>query len=95
MNYTQWMNDRQKMSKNIVDVGVGNLQIKIEGDTAIAQFVQQFQSAGYQDTGQKTMRIKMFSEGAKIVYEELKTSIKIMKNVRTAIIYLPTTMFFV
>ena len=72
MNYAQWMNDRQKMLKNIIDVGVENLNITIEGDTANAQFIQQFQSENYEDTGQKTMRIKMFEGGAKIVYEELK-----------------------
>ena len=72
MNAAQWLNDRQKMLKNIINVGVENLNITIEGDTANAQFIQQFQSANYEDTGQKTMRIKMFEDGAKIVYEELK-----------------------
>ena len=72
MNYTEWMNDRQKMLKNIIEVRVENLQITIENDTAIAQFIQQWQSVSYQETGQKTMRIKMFEDGAKIVYEELK-----------------------
>lgn len=72
MNYTEWINDRQKMAKNIIDVSVENLNITIEGDTAIAQFVQNWKSVNYQDTGQKTMRIKMFDDGAKIVYEDLK-----------------------
>lgn len=72
MNYSQWMNDRQKMMKNIVDVEVANLNITIDGDTASAQFTQNFQSANYQDTGQKIMRIKIFADGAKIIYEELK-----------------------
>lgn len=72
MNYAQWLADRQKMNKNIIDVGVENLQITIVGDTANVQFIQQFKSENYEDTGQKTIRIKMYEDSAKIVYEELK-----------------------
>ena len=74
MNFSQWISDRQKMAKNIVDVRIENLQITIDGDTANAQFIQHWKSVNYQDTGQKTMRIKMFDDGAKIVYEDLKLS---------------------
>lgn len=74
MNYTQWLNDRQKMSKNIVDVSIGNLQITVSGDTATAQFIQNFRSENYEDTGQKIIKMKMFEDGAKIIYEELKYS---------------------
>ena len=72
MNYSQWMTDREKMAHNIIDVSVENLNITIDGDTAIAQFIQNWQSVNYQDRGQKTMRIKMFAGEAKIVYEDLK-----------------------
>ena len=72
MNYSQWMIDRQKMANNIIDVSVENLNITIDGDTAIAQFIQQWKSVNYQDTGQKTIRIKMLDGEAKIVYEDLK-----------------------
>jgi hypothetical protein len=74
MNYTQWLGDRQKMLKNTIDVGVQNLEITIENDTATARFIQQFQSVNYQDTGQKILKIKMFDGEAKIIYEELKYS---------------------
>lgn len=72
MNYAEWLKDREKMAKNIIDVRVENLNISIESDTATAQFTQHWKSANYQDTGQKTMRIKMFDGAAKIVYEDLK-----------------------
>ncbi len=72
MNYGQWMNDRRKMLKNTINVGIQIQDIKTEGDTATSQFIQQFESVNYQDTGQKILKIKMFSDGAKIIYEELK-----------------------
>lgn len=72
MNYAQWLGDRQKMLQNTISVGIQNPDVSIEGDTAIARFVQQFQSINYNDEGQKILRIKMFSDGAKIIYEEMK-----------------------
>ena len=72
--YAQWMADRQKMLKNTIDVEIKDSQITIEDDTAIVQFVQKFNSVNYCDEGSKVLRIKMFSDGAKIIYEEMKSS---------------------
>lgn len=72
MNFGQWMSDRRKMLKNTINVAVQIQDIKTERDTATAQFIQQFESVNYQDTGQKILKIKMFPDGAKIIYEELK-----------------------
>lgn len=74
MNYTQWLADRRKMLANTIDVGVRNLEIALDGETATARFAQQFQSVNYSDEGQKILKIKMFEDGAKIVYEEMKYS---------------------
>ncbi len=62
------------MLKNIIDDGVQSLKIDIDGDSAVAQFEQTFQSANYQDTGGKVIEIKMFTDGAKIVSEEMTSS---------------------
>lgn len=72
MNYGQWMNDRRKMLENTINVAVQNPNINIERDTATAQFIQEFESVNYQDTGQKILKIKMFPDGAKIIFEEMK-----------------------
>jgi ketosteroid isomerase-like protein len=74
MNYAQWLGDRQKMLKNVIDVSMQNPAINIEGDTATARFIQRFQSVNYEDEGQKILKIKMFDSDAKIIYEELKYS---------------------
>jgi len=72
--YTEWMSDRRKMLTNIIDLEIEIPQIAIEDDTAVAQFNQKFRSVNYCDEGPKEMRIKMFPEGAKIIYEAMKAS---------------------
>ena len=60
------------MLKNTLSVEIQNLEILTEGETATAEFTQQFQSVNYNDAGQKILKIKMFPNGAKITYEEMK-----------------------
>lgn len=72
MDYSVWMNDRQKMFRNLIDVSADDPQITLEGDSATVLFIQRFRSVNYEDTGQKTLRLKMLPEGARIVFEELK-----------------------
>lgn len=72
MNFGSWMNDRRKMLPNVIEVGVSNMQISFDGDTAIARFDQRFRSANHADDGLKEIRVKMFPAGPKIVFEELK-----------------------
>jgi hypothetical protein len=74
MNQKQWLNDRQKMWKNILGVSVAKLNITIDGNTAIADFEQDFQSKNYGDRGQKILKIQKFSDGVKIIREEMKSS---------------------
>lgn len=75
-NYTSWLNDRRRMLENAIglDVEVENLQVTIEGDTATAEFDQYYRSLRHSDWGPKILKIKMFPDGARIVYEELKAS---------------------
>lgn len=72
MNFGSWMNDRRKMLPNVIEVGVSNMQISFDGDTAIVRFDQRFRSANHADDGLKEIRVKMFPAGPKIVFEELK-----------------------
>ena len=72
MNFGSWMNDRRKMLPNVIEVGVSNMQISFDGDTAIVRFDQRFRSVNHADDGLKEMRVKMFPAGPKIVFEELK-----------------------
>jgi hypothetical protein len=74
LNYNQWLNDRRKMLKNIKSVTITNTNVTIVGNTATAEFTQDFESNNYQDTGQKILKIQMFSSGPKIIYEEMKDS---------------------
>ena len=70
-----WMADRGKMLRNIVEVRVENRRVSIDGDAAVVEFVQHFRSVNYCDVGDKTIRIKMFADGPKIVFEELKNPV--------------------
>jgi hypothetical protein len=76
LSYRAWMTDRRRMIANAVNLNldVSNLQIRIEGDTAVAEFDQYYRSLRYSDWGPKEIRVKMTSSGAKIVYEVLKAS---------------------
>jgi len=76
MNYGQWMNDRRQMLSKAVglDIEIEGLNITIEGDTATAEFEQRYRSVSYSDRGPKILKMKMFSDGIKIVYEDLKAS---------------------
>ncbi len=75
-NYASWMNDRGKILRNAVnlDIEIQNLEISIEGDTATAEFDQYYRSLKYNDWGPKVLKLKMFPDGVKIFYEELKAS---------------------
>ncbi len=72
MSFDSWMNDRGKMFRNIIDVQADIRSISIDGDTAVAIFTQKWRSVRLCDIGEKTLRIKMFADGPKIVFEELK-----------------------
>ena len=76
LSYNAWMADRRRMLANAVNlnVDIANLQIRVEGETAIAEFDQYYRSLRYSDWGPKEIRVKMTPSGAKIVYEVLKTS---------------------
>lgn len=75
-NYSSWMADRRRMIGNAVNlnVDISGLQIRVEGDTAFAEFDQYYRSLRYSDWGPKEIRVKMTPSGAKIVYEVLKAS---------------------
>lgn len=76
LSYNAWMADRRRMFKVAVNlnVDISNLQIRVEGDTATAEFDQYYRSLRYSDWGPKEIRVKMTPSGAKVVYEILKTS---------------------
>jgi SnoaL-like domain len=75
-NYSSWMADRQRMLAQAVNLSVemSNLRVRVEGDTAVAEFDQYYRSLKYSDWGPKEIRIKMTPSGPKIVYEILKDS---------------------
>lgn len=75
-NYTEWMKDRQKTmgTARFLDVRVEGMRIRVEGDIAIIEFDQEYRTTGYADFGPKVIRAKMTMSGAKIIYEELKSS---------------------
>jgi hypothetical protein len=72
MNFGTWMNDRRKMLPNVIELGVSNMQISFDGDTAVVRLDQRFRSVNYADDGLKELRVKMFPAGPKIIFEELK-----------------------
>ncbi len=75
-SYNSWMADRRKMIAGAINlrVDVSNLQIRMEGDTAIAQFDQYYRSLRYSDWGPKEIQVKMTASGPKIIREVLKAS---------------------
>lgn len=75
-NYNQWLNDRQKMMNKTkyMDVRLDKLRISIQNETATVEFDQYFSVTGYADFGPKIIKVKMTENGAKIFYEELKSS---------------------
>lgn len=75
-NYATWLGDRRKILSNAIglDVEIKNLQISVEGDAATAEFDQYYRSLRHSDWGPKIVKLKMFPDGAKIVYEELKAA---------------------
>ena len=72
LGFDSWMNDRGKMLHNVVEVQADIRNISIDGDTAVAVFTQKWRSVNHCDIGEKTLRIKTFADGPKIVFEELK-----------------------
>ena len=75
-NYNQWLDDRQKMMSKAkyMDVRIDKMRISAENETATVEFEQYFSTTGYADFGPKLIKVKMTENGAKIVYEELKSS---------------------
>lgn len=76
LGYNAWMADRRRMLANAVNlnVDIANLRIRVESNTAIAEFDQYYRSLRYSDWGPKEIKMRMTPSGAKIVYEELKVS---------------------
>ena len=77
MGYSAWLADRGRSFKNLLNVVAENRSVTIEGDVAVVKFVQRFRSEGHCDYGDKTIHIKMFANGAKIVYEELRNAVTV------------------
>lgn len=75
-SYAEWMIDRRKMLEKAVglDVEIKNVQISLDGETAIVEFDQYYRSKNYSDWGPKVLKVKQTPGGAKIVYELLKAS---------------------
>ena len=57
-----------------MDVRLNKLQISIQNETATVEFDQYFSVTGYADFGPKIIKVKRTENGAKIIYEELKSS---------------------
>ena len=71
LSFNSWMKDRGTMFHNIIEVQADIRNIFIDGDTAVAVFTQKWRSVNQCDIGEKTLRIKLFADGPKIVFEEL------------------------
>lgn len=72
-NTKAWRKERKSkiLAAKNMRVMIDNLDIKlIDADNATAQFTQSYQSAGYQDKGEKTMQLKRVSGAWLIVGEQ-------------------------
>lgn len=74
--FNEWMKDRRRMitQSGSMNVDAKNVRISVAGDSATVEFDQYYRTTAYSDWGPKIMKVKATSEGAKIVYEELKAS---------------------
>lgn len=77
MGYSAWLADRGRSFKNLLNVVAENRSVTIEGDVAVVKFVQRFRSERHCDYGDKMINVKMFANGAKIVYEELRNAVTV------------------
>ena len=75
-SYSSWMADRRRMITSSVNLSLelSNLQVIVQGDTAIVRFDQYYRSLRYSDWGPKEITIRTTPAGPKIVREELKAS---------------------
>ncbi len=75
-DFQSWIADRRRMLNVAINLNVShaNLQIQVNGDTALVRFDQYYRSLRYSDWGPKEMTVKMTPSGPKIVREELKAS---------------------
>lgn len=56
-DWISYKTNLQKISKNI-EISINDLQISLDGDTALAVFVQNYSSSIVKDTGTKTLELK-------------------------------------
>jgi len=71
-NLNDWIsykNNLQKRSKDI-EISINDLQISLDGDTALAVFVQNYSSSIFKDTGTKTLELKKIN-GEWNIYKEI------------------------
>ncbi len=71
-NLNDWIsykNNLQKRSKDI-EISINDLQISLDGDTALAVFVQNYSSSIFKDTGTKTLELKKIN-GKWNIYKEI------------------------
>lgn len=68
-DYAAWIADRRAMVKNFIDVEMEDVVYSVEGPTAIVSFRQTWRSLNHCDASRKTITIKMFPDGAKIIGE--------------------------
>ena len=77
-DYYGWLNDRQEMYARAINLSVKASQVRVisrdDWGTTI-QFVQDYYSDSYQDSGEKLMKLHKDAEGLiRIVYEEMLSS---------------------
>jgi len=65
------MRDRGKMVANFTNVEMQEPNYTQQGSTVVVTFRQQWQSLRHCDVGMKTITIKMFPGGPKIVSEKI------------------------
>jgi hypothetical protein len=70
-DYREWMSDRGKMVANFTNVEMQEPNYTQQGSTVVVTFRQQWQSLRHCDVGKKTITIKMFPGGPKIISERI------------------------
>ena len=70
----QWEGQRRNRisTKSLIEVGISNLNIQVDGDSATAEFDQAYKADKYSDNVRKTLRLKKEDGRWKIYTEQAR-----------------------
>ncbi|MCA9679609.1 MAG: nuclear transport factor 2 family protein, partial [Myxococcales bacterium] len=72
-----WLDERRRMFARRMRVGVSDVEVTADGDATVVRLVQDWESAGYRDRGDKELRLVKVGDRFAIASEDMLTSTKL------------------